>query len=322
MELAEWIEQRASSAGFQRCGIARAEPIGRGAFLRDWLAAGRAGSMAYLHRCLEERANPALLLEGARSVIVFALSYRPCEADEKEPTDGYGRIARYAWGEDYHTVLKDKLFALVGEIRAVVGENERFKVCVDTAPLLEREVAAAAGIGWIGKNTLILDAEWGSYLFLGAVITTLDLPADDPVEDHCGTCTACLDACPTGALDAPYQMDAAKCISYLTIEHRDAVSESLVDRMGSWLFGCDICQEVCPHNRHAPATSEPRFAPRPPAPAIAPEEVLRWSVEDYRSQLKGSAMRRAKLEMFQRNARILQQNASVGGQEGHASRST
>jgi epoxyqueuosine reductase len=193
---------------------------------------------------------------------------------------------------------------MVDRLRAKLTEPFRYKVCVDTAPLLEREVAAAAGIGWIGKNTMVLHPKLGSYFFLGAIVTTLRLEVDERVPDHCGTCTACLEACPTGAFPAPYQMDASRCISYLTIEHRGPIPADLAEKIGDWIFGCDVCQEVCPHNRHASVTREPRFAVRPPGPTPLLDDIVAWTTKDYRAQLRDSAMKRASLEMLQRNARI------------------
>lgn len=216
----------------------------------------------------------------------------------------------YAWGDDYHDVIREKLRQLVEQMRSHIDVEFDSKICVDTVPLLEREVAAAAGIGWIGKNTLVLNAELGSYFFLGSIITTLDLARDEPVADHCGTCTACLDACPTSAFVGPYQMDASRCISYLTIEHRGDIDEQHHPHMGDWVFGCDVCQEVCPHNRKAPHTSEPRFAIREPGPQPVLDDVLEWSSEDYSAKLRGSAMKRAKPEMLQRNVTIAKGNSS------------
>jgi epoxyqueuosine reductase len=215
----------------------------------------------------------------------------------------------YAWGEDYHVVVREKLTALLDRLRDALTEPFAAKVCVDTAPLVEREWAAQAGIGWIGKNTLVLDDQLGSYFFLGAIVTTLELEPDEPVADHCGTCTACLEACPTSAFPAAYQMDAPRCISYLTIEHRANIPAEFHEKMGNWVFGCDVCQEVCPFNRRASLTREPRFAIRPPGAEPLLNEILSWTPEDYRAQLKGSAMKRAKLGMLHRNAAITRKNA-------------
>lgn len=301
--------------GFERCGVARAGPVARDDYVRAWLASGRAGSMEYLRRGAEQRLDARRLLEGARSVIVAALSYHQrCPVGPVQPAgpgeSARGRTAMYAWGEDYHVVLRDKLTHVVEAMRARIDEPFSARICVDTAPLLEREWAAAAGIGWIAKNTLALHQELGSYFFLGAIVTTLEIEPDAPVEDHCGSCTACLDACPTSAFPAPYEMDATRCISYLTIEHRGTVAAEFHPGMGNWIFGCDVCQEVCPFNRHAPLTREPRFAARSPGPDVAVDEVARWETEDYRRMFTGSAMKRAKLDMWRRNAAIVRQNAT------------
>lgn len=262
--------------------------------------------MSYLHRYREQRADPRTLLADARSIIVCALVYhQPAPAP---PTDDHprGRVAMYAWGEDYHVVVRDKLTRLVDRMREEIADAFDVRICVDTAPLLEREVAASAGIGWIGKNTMVLHPEWGSYFFLGSILTTLELTPDEPIEDHCGTCTACLEACPTDAFPAPYEMDASRCISYLTIEHRGPIPDEFHGRMDGWVFGCDVCQQVCPHNRKAPLTREPRFAIRPPGPYPPLNELLHWTTEDYRRILRSSAMKRAKLDMLKRNAALVQ----------------
>lgn len=313
------IKSIARDSGFDRCGIARAESIGRADYLRAWLATGRAGTMNYLHRYLDQRTDPQKLLPGARSVIVTALSYHQTNSKPTPDAHGHrGRVAMYAWGDDYHDVIRDKLQGLVARVRENLNEPFEFKICVDTAPLLEREVAAAAGIGWIGKNTLVLHPELGSYFFLGTILTTMELTCDPPVEDHCGTCTACLDACPTSAFPAPYEMDASRCISYLTIEHRGDIDSKFHQDMGDWVFGCDVCQEVCPHNRKAPVTREPRFAIREPGPQPVLEELLQWSTDDYRTKLKGSAMKRAKLETLKRNASVAKENSIQSGSAASA----
>jgi len=302
------VRALAKDHGFDRCGIARAKAIGRGDYLREWLDTGRAGTMAYMHRYFDQRVDPRRLLDGAISVVVVALLYhreQPARPPDT-PDNPRGLVARYAWGDDYHGVVKKKLHAMADAMRTEFDEPFTAKACVDTAPLLEREWAASAGIGWIGKNTMSLSSELGSYFVLGALVTTLDLATDTPVEDRCGSCTRCLDACPTGALVAPYQMDASRCISYLTIERREAICETIHKAMGRWVFGCDICQEVCPYNREgrAPIAEEPRFAVRPPAPNPDLSDILSWTEQDYREHLSGSAMKRATLDMLKRNARI------------------
>ena len=303
-----WIKKIAREAGFDGAGVAPAVRPGGADHYRQWLAEGRAGRMDYLRRHVEHRTDARLLLPGARSVIVVSHNYhRPAPP---EPADGQprGRIAMYAWGRDYHRVVRKKLNAMIDRMRETLDEPFEARACVDTAPLLEREFAAAAGIGWIGRNTMVLDRKSGSYFVLGEIVTTLDLEYDEPVEDRCGQCTRCVDACPTGALDHPYRMDASRCISYLTIELRDEVPEALQPHMGNWVYGCDICQAVCPYNRKAPVTAEADYAIREPAPYPLLTDLLSWSRSDYGEKLTGSAMKRATLVMLQRNAKIAMDN--------------
>jgi len=295
------VRRIAASLGFDRVGIARAGPVTRAAYLRDWLERGCAGRMDYLRRHLEQRMDPGMLLEGARSVIVVALNYQqpaPERTDER-PT---GRVAKYAWGDDYHRIVRDRLEAMIDEMRGAIDEPLQARACVDTAPILERQWAAAAGIGWIGKNTMVLHPELGSYFFLGEIVTTLELACDAPMTNHCGTCTRCLEACLTKAFRAPYQLDASRCISYFTIELRDEIPAEYHAAIGDWIFGCDICQQVCPFNRDVPASTA--FSIRPPGPYPALSEILSWRPEDYAANLRRSAMKRAKLAMLKRNAAI------------------
>jgi epoxyqueuosine reductase len=300
------IKQWLSDEGCERVGIAPAEPLERGAYLSRWLALGRAGSMSYLHRNQEIRRNPGLILEGARTVIVAALNYHQRPPSPSSDGASRGRVAMYAWGDDYHKLFKRKLFRVADRMRTEFSESFETRVCVDTAPIVERELAMAAGVGWIGKNTLVLNATLGSYFFLGEIVTTLDLPFDEPALDHCGSCTRCLDACPTNAFPAPYEMDASKCISYLTIEHRGEIAESLQAEMGDWVFGCDVCQEVCPFNRDAPTSSH--FATRSPNPDPDIDELLNNSDDAMTAWRRGSAISRAKPEMLLRNLRIARNN--------------
>lgn len=313
-ELKSFIKTSAAQVGFDRCGIARTDPIGRADYLQWWVGKGMAGSMGYLHRNLDKRLDPAKLLPGAKSAIVVALNYkqqaspsrdREAAVSMEKSIEPRGRIAMYAWGEDYHVVLRDKLRELETKLREEVSKPFDCRICVDTAPIIERELAAAAGVGWIGKNTMAIHPELGSYFFLGVILTTLDIAADAPLPDHCGTCTACLDACPTQTFFGPYQMDASRCISYLTIEHRGDISGLFQEMMGDWIFGCDVCQDVCPHNRKAPDTREPRFATRDPAPTLSLQDLLTWNDSHYREKTRDSAISRAKLEMLKRNARIV-----------------
>ncbi len=298
----------ATDVGFDRVGIARAEAIARADYLNRWLAAGRAGTMEYLHRNGPIREDPRRLVEGARSVIVVAMNYHQV-APQPTGRDGpRGRVAMYAWGADYHEVVKERLHRLADGMRAAIDEPFEARCCVDTVPIMERELAAAAGIGWIGKNTMVLHQELGSYFFLGEVVTTLELVPDAPLTDRCGTCTRCLEACPTGAFPAAYEMDASLCVSYLTIEHRGEIAASLHRSMGDWIFGCDVCQRVCPYNRDAPISDA--FSRHVAGESLGLDEVERWSVDDYRRVLKHSAVKRAKPEMLRRNAGIVRGNAT------------
>lgn len=304
------IKQAAAEIGFDRCGIAPAAEIPRAEFVREWLAKGFAGTMGYLHRHVESRVDVRAWLPSARSVIVVALNYgqpTPPKPDPGAPGPR-GRVAMYAWGEDYHVVVREKLESLVARMREQLAEPFEAKVCVDTSAIIERELAAMAGVGWIGKNTMVLHPSLGSYFFLGAIITDLALTPDAPEPDHCGTCTRCLEACPTQAFPQPYIMDARRCISYLTIEHRGEIEPELAAKMGDWVFGCDVCQEVCPYNREVRQTAEPRFVP-PSADAAWPvlEDIAAWDEAAYRRATDGKAMDRAKLEMWKRNSRIVEE---------------
>ncbi len=317
----------ATDCGFDRCGCTSAVSVEHADFYREWLADGCAGTMDYLGNYLSERFNPARLLPGAKTVIVTALNYRqPEPGNEREsadppdnsdsdkssdPNELRGKVAMYAWGADYHKVVKAKLFKMVDALRAKLDQPFEAKVCVDTAPILERQFAQRAGVGWIGKNTMSINRELGSYYFLGEIVTTLEMEFDQPATSHCGNCTRCIDACPTGALSEPYRLDASKCISYLTIENRqEEIPQELHRQMGDWVFGCDICQQVCPHNikNSDKYTRETRFAVRSPAPNPNLDDLQNWTDEQYRENLTGSAMKRAKPEMLRRNAGIAREN--------------
>ncbi len=306
------VRKVAAALGLDRCGVTSAEPIGRADYVREWLAAGRAGTMTYLADEVEVRLDPARILPGARSVIAVALLYHQPAPPPPADARPRGRVAMYAWGDDYHDVLGGRMQALHRRLQDELDEPFDAIACVDTEPIIERELAARAGIGWIGKNTLVLHPELGSCFFLGLLVTTLDLAVDAPLADHCGSCTRCLEACPTQAFPAPYQLDASRCISYLTIESREPAPAELASRSGDWIFGCDVCQEVCPFNRGAPTTTEPGFAPRGEA-TTRPDlrALLTWQPDDYRRILRGSAMRRAKLDMLRRSARIAMKNGGA-----------
>ena len=301
------IKDHARALGFDLIGIASAEPSRYRSYLRQWLDDGNAGSMTYLNNRFEERADPAVYLPGAQSVICVALNYYAELAPVPAEKSGqHGRVARYALGDDYHELIKDRLHSLADWLRE--GSHCRTRCGVDTVPVMEKELAARAGIGWVGKNTCVINPGIGSWLLLGEILTTLSLPPDAPATDHCGSCTRCIDACPTGAIVAPYQLDARRCISYLTIEHRGELSPDLHGPIGDWLYGCDVCQDVCPHNRRAPTATDPALRPRFMTGTLNVQDVLQWTEDDYRPALKGSAMKRVKLPQLQRNARLVANN--------------
>src|SRR5580704_10989516 len=269
-----WISERANQLGFAMAGVVRAERFPELARQPEWLASGYAGEMKYLSDA--RRSDPQTAFPGMGSVIVCALTYNTehartaqagAELDATETSGPRGWISRYAWGDDYHDVLREKLQLLLDDLREQHAQPFEARIYADTGPLHERVLAKHAGLGWLGKNTLLLNAKLGSWFFLGVILTTLDLPptlgqAESPAPDLCGSCTKCIDACPTGALVEPYVMDARLCISYLTIELRGTIPEELREPMGRHVFGCDICQDVCPWNRRAPVTQAAEFQPR------------------------------------------------------------
>jgi epoxyqueuosine reductase len=304
LALASIVKQKARELGFDLVGIAPAESSAYRQYLRDWLDTGHGGSMAYLAGRFAERTDPAVYMPGAASVISVGMNYHvPLE----EPTVGHARVARYALADDYHDLIKARLHRLADSIRGMAPEVQT-RCSVDTAPVMEKELAARAGIGWLGKNTCVINEKIGSWILLGEVLTTLALPADEPAIDRCGSCRRCIDACPTQAITEPYQLDARRCISYLTIEHRGEIEPELASKFGDWIYGCDICQDVCPWNRHPPAAVDAAMKPRWPTGTIDPREVLNWTDEDYRTTLRANAMKRVKLPMLQRNAEIVLRN--------------
>ena len=314
-EITARIKALTAEQGFCRTGIAPVQPSTRGEYYRRWLADGRNGRLEFLERNQETRLDPGLMLDGARSVVVVSHAYGQ-PVPERPDDQPRGRVARYAWGRDYHQVVKKKLFAVCDRLRAELPGGFGARVCVDTAPIFERELAELAGVGWVGKNNLVIDPQRGSYLFLGIVFTTLELVPDTPMTDQCGTCTLCLDACPTAALRGPRELAASRCISYLTVELREEVPAELTSAMGDWVFGCDACQEVCPYNGSPALPADPAYAIQPSGAFPALDELLSWSDEDRRAILKGSAMRRATLKMLKRNATIAKRNGEQRAENG------
>ena len=301
--LRQQITAAATALGFDLVGITSAAPLAHGGRLHAWVAQGFAGEMGYMSRNVEKRLEPTRVLPEVRSIIVLGMNYYTSPAGP-EASPGHGWISRYAWGEDYHTVLGNKLQALVAGIRAIEGPDMQARWYVDTGPILERELAWRAGLGWPGKNTNLINRQVGSWLFLGAILLDRELVYDTPAPAHCGTCTRCLIACPTRALVAPGVLDARRCISYLTIELRGSIPRELRPLLGTHIFGCDICQAVCPWNRQAPESSEAAFLPR--AGFAAPELVplLRLSDEEFRARFHGSPISRAKRRGLLRNVAV------------------
>ncbi len=304
----------ALALGFDRAGIAPAEPTAHSAFLREWVARGYAGTMDWIGRRLEERVDPRRVLASARSVVVTGFVYAPHDRPPLPP--GAAEVSRYAGGEDYHDVLVGRLRALGDALEALAGRSLEQRAYVDTGPVLERALAARAGVGWIGKNSCVIDRELGSWLFLGVLLSELPMEPDAPVADHCGTCRACLDACPTDAFPEPYVLDATRCISYTTIELRGDIPGALREAHGSRVFGCDVCQEVCPWNgrraRERPADPlglRERIAARPEwrAPTLA--WLLSLSEDDWRAATRRTALRRAKHRGLLRNALVAAGNS-------------
>ncbi len=301
-DLTRRLKARAVELGFDRVGVADARTPPDYDRFREWLDAGRAAGMDYLERHAEARAHPAHVFEGVRSVVMVSMVYGAPADGPSAPSPG--KIARYAKGRDYHQVLRARLAELFDWLKAERPEVQG-RAVVDTAPLLERDYARLAGLGWIGKNTLLIDRKLGSFTFLGALLVDLDLEADAPHgASHCGTCTRCLDACPTGAFDGPYQLDAGRCISYWTIEHRGAIPDDQADRLDGWVFGCDVCQDVCPWNRKAPAGRVSDLEARDDWVEPDLVEWLDRSKGDWKRALRGAALERARRVGLVRNAAL------------------
>jgi epoxyqueuosine reductase len=297
------IKQEALRLGFQSCGIARAEPLDEDARrLETWLNKGHQGSMQYMERHFDLRVDPRRLVPGAKSVITLLLNYFPSEQQALNTP----HIAKYAWGKDYHYVIREKLNELLAFIKQNIGEVEG-RGFVDSAPVLERSWAMKSGLGWIGKNGNLLTKHSGSFFFIATLITDLDLQADAPfVTDHCGTCTKCMDACPTQAIVSPTEVDGSKCISYLTIELKDALIPSeFHNKMNDWMFGCDICQDVCPWNRFAKPHHEQNFTPISEVLNLSIAEWEAMTEEGFKKVFRDSPINRPKWKGVQRNIKAI-----------------
>ncbi|GIV18333.1 MAG: epoxyqueuosine reductase [Armatimonadota bacterium] len=303
------IRAHALSLGFDLVGFAPILPPAHALFFRKWLEQGFHGEMAYLARTADARCDPQQVLPGAKSAVVVGLNYAPAVSPgTDDPSRGV--FARYALGEDYHPVMEQKLGQLLQFIRQHYPEC-RAKIYVDAGPVLERDLAWRAGLGWFGKNTMLINTYRGSYFLLGEILLDVELEYDHPAFGGCGKCNRCIEACPTGAIVAPYVLDARRCISYLTIELRGSIPEEMRSKMGNRIFGCDICQEVCPFNQprpHAPLrsapTAEPRFAPREVTLTPKLVDLLRMSEEEFRVAFRNSPVKRAKWRGFRRNVAV------------------
>jgi epoxyqueuosine reductase len=320
MTLAEDIKREARALGFQAVGISRIEtfpegtatPLSRSlhARLLEWLRRGLHGTMSWIAREPERRADPLTILAGCRSVISVGMNYYTEHRADERP--GRGRIARYAWGEDYHTVLKQRLEELEVRIRTLAPMAQT-RAYVDTGPVMEKAWAQQAGLGWIGKHSNLVSEQYGSWLLLGEILTTLDLEQDEPGTDLCGSCTLCLRACPTGAITEPYVVDARQCISYLTIElHQpgDMIPDDLARKMGNRIFGCDDCLDVCPYNVNALPTGERAFQPSPLTLAPLLTELSDLTDREFAAIFHRSPIRRAKHAGFVRNVGVALKNVS------------
>ena len=309
--LAAQIKSWGTELGFQAVGIAGVELPQAEQRLMEWLAAGRHGAMNYMAKHGSKRAQPAQLLPGTLRVISARLDYRPPKARDSwevihDPERAF--ISRYALGRDYHKLMRRRLQQLADRITQSIGPFQ-YRVFTDSAPVMEVELAQLAGLGWRGKHTLLLQREHGSWFFLGEIYTDLDLPIDTPSDNHCGTCQACIDICPTGAIVAPYKLDARRCISYLTIELKDSIPEALRPLMGNRIYGCDDCQLVCPWNKFAQTTHEPDFHPRRGLDDAGLIELFAWGEADFETRLQGSAIRRIGHAQWLRNIAVALGNA-------------
>ena len=329
MSFAEAIKSEARALGFDAVGISRVDnssqrsaelppslppdpgtPLSHHLFSRlaEWLQRGYHGTMAWMTRDPSRRSDPQQVLPGCRSMVSVGMNYYTDNRANKQP--GMGRIARYAWGKDYHTVMSRRLSQLEAKI-AALAPGVTTRAYVDTGPIMEKAWAQQAGLGWIGKHSNLVSAECGSWLLLGEILTTLDLKEDEPATDLCGSCTLCIQACPTGAIVEPYLVDARLCISYLTIElrgGREAIPEELAAQMGNRIFGCDDCLDVCPFNLRADATSEPAFTPTPLTLAPSLQALAQINEEDFATTFKESPLKRAKQSGLLRNVAIAQEN--------------
>lgn len=311
MSLAERIKREAGNLGFDAVGISAVPPLAPLTLLErlhDWLARQFHGTMGWMERDPQRRADPRVVLPGCRSIVCVGMKYDTGHRPTENP--GYGRVARYAWGKDYHAVVGDRLRRLEARILEW-SPDAGTRSYVDTGPIMEKAWAQRAGVGWIGKHSNLVSADHGSWLVLGEILTTLDLTPDEPATDLCGSCSLCIQACPTGAIVEPYVVDARRCISYLTIEYRgtrDTIPDDLVERMGNRIFGCDDCLDVCPFNLRASPTTDPEFSPSPVALAPRLAELAQLGESAFGDLFRDSPIRRTKRQGLLRNVAIAREN--------------
>ncbi|MEZ4703008.1 MAG: tRNA epoxyqueuosine(34) reductase QueG [Rhodothermales bacterium] len=301
--LTDALKTEARRLGFDACGVSLAERLDDEALrLEQWLTEGRHGTMGWMANHFDKRVDPRRLVDGAQTVIsVLHNYYQPAE---HPPDPDIGRISRYAWGDDYHEVLKEKLLELYAWLDDEAGGISG-RAFVDSAPVMDKAWARRAGLGWMGKHTNLISRTLGSYFFIGELIVDVPLEPDGPIPDHCGSCTRCIDACPTDAIYQPYAVDANRCIAYLTIEHReDDIPPALQQQLGNWIFGCDICQDVCPWNKFRKPTREPRYAPREGIVDTELQEWIELDIEAFRQRFRKNPVKRTKFEGFIRNVRM------------------
>jgi len=287
------------------CGISRAGFLEQEApRLENWLNNNRNGQMSYMENHFDKRLNPTLLVDDAKSVVSLLLNYYPEELQSRSfGTDSY-KISKYAYGQDYHFVIKDKLKEFLFSIQSTIGEVSG-RAFVDSAPILDKAWAAKSGLGWIGKNSNLLTQKVGSFYFIAELIIDLDLDYDNPTTDHCGSCTACIDACPTAAIVAPYVVDGSKCISYFTIELKENIPPEMKGKFDDWAFGCDVCQDVCPWNKFSKPHNEPLFNPNPELLAMSKKDWMEITEETFKAVFKNSPLKRAKFQGIKRNIDFL-----------------
>jgi len=316
MSLSQDIKHKTIELGFDLFGVTDAAPIDaeQARVFARWLESGFAGDMDYMGRNLQKRLSPAELLQGAQSVIVVGLNYTPpkLRAGHSGAAASTGRVANYALYEDYHQFVKERLHDLVASVDSLVDAEFKFKICVDSVPLAERALAVRAGLGFIGKNHMMINPELGCQIFLGEIVTSLKLPADEPIAADCSDCRKCIDACPTGALRGDGQFDAGRCINYLTIEHKGPIRPELAERTGDRLFGCDECVLVCPYQKDAPACTNEQFKFCGDRANLDLEEILDMDGESFAARFADSPIKRVGLEGLKRNARICLANAARG----------